>query len=322
MSFLDHLEELRWHVIRSAIGIFVFMIIAFINRDFIFNELILKPKNPDFITNRLFADFSKSIATFFDKARNPVLPINFFDNIWKWIADHVNFTADTLAINNTHLDIVNIEMAGQFISHIKVSLILGLIVSSPYVFWEIWRFIKPALHKKEQKHAKGAVFYTSLLFIIGIIFGYYLITPLSVHFLSSYNVSTEIANTIKLNSYIGTVTSVTFASGIIFELPIAVLFLSKIGLITPQFMRKYRRHAYVLLLIISAIITPPDVFSQILVCLPLIILYEISVFISRYVIKKRKKENESENSDSQNKINKPKIEDVPFERTFIDGGEA
>lgn len=265
MSFMEHLEELRWHIIRAIFGSLIFMVAAFVNREFIFDRVILTPKSPDFPTNQLFLKASH------------------------WLNQFFNINSEAIAINTHQLNIVNIDMAGQFISHIKVSVVAGLIAASPYIFWEIWRFIKPALHKTETKYARGAVFYTSFLFIIGVLFGYYLITPLSIHFLSSYNVSAEIANTIKLNSYIGTVTSVTFASGVIFELPIAVYFLSKVGLLTPQFMRKYRKHAYVFLLILSAIITPPDVFSQILVCIPLIILYEISVFISRFIQLKQQK---------------------------------
>lgn len=296
MSFLGHLEELRWHLIRAVLGAFVFMIIAFLNRNFIFNDVILKPKSPDFITNVYFAKFSD------------------------WLQTLLNINAGALKINTTPLHIVNIEMAGQFVSHIKVSLIAGLIVASPYIFWEIWRFIKPALHKNEARYASGAVIYTSVLFLIGILFGYFLITPLSIHFLSSYNVSQEIANTIKLNSYIATVTSVTFASGIIFELPILVLFLSRIGLITPEFMRKYRKHAYVILLTVSAIITPPDIFSQVLVCIPLVILYEISVFISRSVSRKRKRMLDGNYSNKKEETAKPTIKDeVPFKRTFNDG---
>jgi sec-independent protein translocase protein TatC len=267
MSFMDHLEDLRWHIVRAVGATFIFVILAFVNREFIFDKIILMPKMAEFPTNALFAKIG-----------------NMFNSLF-------NTNTEVLAINTTPLEIVNIDMAGQFLSHIKVSLVAGIILASPYIFWEIWRFVKPALYSNESKHARGAVFYTSALFIIGILFGYYLITPLSIHFLGSYNVSAEIENTIKLNSYIGTVTSVTFASGIIFELPIAVLFLSKTGLLTPQFMRKYRKHAYVLLLILSAIITPPDVFSQILVCVPLIILYEISIFISRSELKKQKREN-------------------------------
>ncbi|MDA3880233.1 MAG: twin-arginine translocase subunit TatC [Prolixibacteraceae bacterium] len=264
LTFIEHLEELRWHIVRAVAGVFIFMLIAFLSRDFIFNEVILKPKSPSFPTNILFA------------------------NISNWVNSIFNTETTALAINSSPLNIVNIDMAGQFLSHIKVSLVAGIIVSSPYIIWEIWRFIKPALKQSELRYARGGVFFTSVLFLAGVLFGYYLIAPLSIHFLSTYNVSQEIENTIKLNSYIGTLTSVTFASGIIFELPVATLFLSRIGLLTPDFMRKYRKHAYVLLLVLSAIITPPDVFSQILVCVPLVVLYEISIFISRYELRRQK----------------------------------
>ena len=266
MSFLDHLEELRWHIIRAALGAFVFMLIAFFNRKFIFNEIILKPKNPDFITNRFFKLGSE------------------------WLSKNFHIDTSAIVINTKPLNIVNIDMAGQFNSHINISIVAGLIIASPYIIWEFWSFVKPALHKNEKKYATGAVFYISLLFILGILFGYYLIAPLSINFLSTYIVSDQVVNTIKLSSYIGTITSVTFASGVVFEFPMIALFLSKIGLLSPGFMRKYRRHAYVLLLLIAGIITPPDVFSQILVCIPLIKLYEISVFISRSVYKKKKKD--------------------------------
>jgi sec-independent protein translocase protein TatC len=265
MTFLDHLEVLRWHIVRSAIAVFLFMIIAFLSRDFIFSEIILKPKNPEFITNRLFLQFSH------------------------WLSINFGISNDSLAINTLPLSIVNIDMAGQFISHIKISIIAGIIIASPYILFELWKFVKPALHEREQRYARGAVFYISILFFAGVLFGYYLIAPLSVHFLGSYFVSSEVTNTIKLSSYISTITSVTFASGVIFELPVIILFLSKAGIVTAAFMRKYRRHSYIVLLILAAIITPPDVFSQLLVCVPLVILYEISVFISRSVEKKKMK---------------------------------
>lgn len=265
MTFLDHLEVLRWHIVRSAIAVFLFMIIAFLSRDFIFTEIILKPKNPEFITNRLFLQFSH------------------------WLSINFGISNDSLAINTLPLSIVNIDMAGQFISHIKISIIAGIIIASPYILFELWKFVKPALHEREQRYARGAVFYISILFFAGVLFGYYLIAPLSVHFLGSYFVSSEVTNTIKLSSYISTITSVTFASGVIFELPVIILFLSKAGIVTAAFMRKYRRHSYIVLLILAAIITPPDVFSQLLVCVPLVILYEISVFISRSVEKKKMK---------------------------------
>lgn len=263
MSFLEHLEELRWHIVRSLLAALVFVVLAFLNRDFIFNTLLLKPKNPEFFTNRMFAKAGE------------------------WLHRVLGFGSESLAINAQPLTLQNIEMAGQFMAHIKVSVVAGLIVASPYILWELWRFVKPALYSEEQKRTRGAVFFTSLLFLLGVLFGYYLIAPLSIHFLSSYNISNEVGNIIKLNSYISTITSVTFATGVIFELPVVIYFLSKAGLIGPIFMRKYRRHAYIVLLLLSAIITPPDVFSQILVCVPLVILYEISVFISRSVERKR-----------------------------------
>jgi sec-independent protein translocase protein TatC len=216
----------------------------------------MHPKMPDFWTNRMFAR----------------------------LADLTG--ADSLHINTGELHLISIAMAGQFMTHIWTSIVAGLIIAAPYVIWEFWRFIKPALHDSERKHSIGAVFYMSFLFICGVLFGYYLIVPLSVHFLGSYSISGEVTNQINVLSYISTVTSITLAAGVIFELPVFVFFLSKIGILTPGIMKKYRRHSYVALLVISAIITPPDVFSQIMVCLPLVLLYEIGIIISRRVNKK------------------------------------
>ena len=181
---------------------------------------------------------------------------------------------------------MNISMSGQFAAHITTSFFAGFIIAFPYVFWEFWCFVRPALHSNEITMARGIVFYSSALFLLGVLFGYYIIAPLSVNFLGSYQVSNTVANQISLNSFISTVTTVSFATGIIFELPILVYFLSKIGLLTPSFMRTYRKHAIVLILILAAIITPPDVTSQILVLLPLIVLYEISISISARVVRK------------------------------------
>ena len=150
----------------------------------------------------------------------------------------------------------------------------------------MWRFIGPALYDKEQQYAKGAVFYISLLFILGVLFAYYVIIPLSVHFLGSYQVSEEVINQINLMSYISLVSAIALAVGLIFELPVLIYFLTKIGLVTPEYLKKYRRHALVILLVLSAIITPPDVFSQILVVLPLMFLYEIGIRLSKRIIRK------------------------------------
>jgi sec-independent protein translocase protein TatC len=260
MSFLEHLEELRWHIIRSALAIVVFAVVAFILKDFIFNTVILNPRTPDFWTNRMFAKLADYIGT------------------------------DALRINQQPLELISIKIAGQFMTHIWVSIIVGFIISSPVVFYEFWRFIKPALYDNEKKYASGAVFFTSVLFMMGILFGYFLIVPLSVHFLGTYNVSGEVTNQINLKSYIGSVTSISLAAGVVFLIPIFSYFLSKVGLITPQFMKTYRKHAYVIMLLLSAIITPPDIFSQIMVCFPLVFLYEIGILISRRVVKKREKE--------------------------------
>jgi sec-independent protein translocase protein TatC len=260
MSFLEHLEELRWHIIRSFSIIIVFAVVAFIMKDFIFDTIIFKPKTPEFWTNRMMAKLGELVGT------------------------------DVLKINQNPLKLIALKMSDQFMLHFMVAIVVGLIVASPFVFFEIWRFIKPALYDKEKKHASGAVFYTSVLFLLGILFGYFLIVPLSIDFLTTYSVSAEVENQINMRSYISTVTSITFASGIIFLLPIFSYFLSKVGILTPQFMRTYRKHSYVVMLLLSAIITPPDVFSQIMVAIPLVFLYEISIFISRSVVKKREKE--------------------------------
>lgn len=257
MSFLEHLEELRWHLIRATLAVFALAIVAFVYHNFIFDNIILAPKDPGFFTNRMLCR----------------------------LGDLVNIAK--LCINSKPLEIININMAGQFTTHIVVSLLAGLIVAFPYVFWEFWRFMRPALYDKERKYARGAVLYSSLLFLLGILFGYYIIAPLSVNFLGSYSVSEEVINRINLRSYISTVTTVTLAGGLTFELPVVVYFLTKVGLITPDFLRRYRKHAVVIILILAAIITPPDVFSQVLVFIPLIILYEVSIWISARIKKKQ-----------------------------------
>ena len=255
-TFLDHLEILRWHLIRSFLAIIVFSIIAFIFRNIVFDEIILAPRTVEFWTNRQLC----------------------------LLAEFLN--VPSLCINQIQFQIINISMAGQFSTHIMVSFVAGLIVSFPYIFWEFWRFVKPALYEKEQKHSRGAIFFTSLLFMLGVAFGYFVIVPLSVHFLGSYNVSDQVNNQINLGSYISTVTSVVLACGVIFELPVLIFFLAKAGLVSSAFLKKYRRHSIIIILTLAAIITPPDIFSQILVCLPLIFLYEIGVIITKRIEKK------------------------------------
>ena len=260
MSFLDHLEIFRWHLIRSAIAVLFFAIIAFIFKDIVFDVILLGPKDPNFPTYKALCAISQYLGL-----------------------------EDALCLKESPFTLMNITMSGQFSTHVTTSIFAGFIVAFPYVFWEFWRFIRPALHVNESTMARGIVFFSSVLFLLGVLFGYYVIAPLSVNFLGSYQVSSTVANQITLSSFISTVTTVSFANGIIFELPILVYFLTKIGLLTPEFMRVYRKHAIVVILILAAIITPPDVTSQILVSLPLIVLYEISIKISARVIKNQKK---------------------------------
>ncbi len=279
MSFLEHLEELRWHIIRSIIAIMVFMIAAFILKNVIFDFIILAPKNPDFITNRLLCQLGHA---------------NIFGH---------QLSIEALCINKNPVNLINIKMAGQITTHIVVALVAGLVMAFPVIIYEFWRFFKPALHSNEAKHARGAVLASSFLFFTGVLFGYFLLAPLSIHFVTSYEISADVVNQINIRSYIGTITSICLATGLIFELPIIAFFLTKIGVITPTFMRKYRKHAIVVIVIVAAIITPPDVFSQILVSIPLLILYEVSIGISGRVMKRKEKEHDSfmndENSEKE-----------------------
>jgi sec-independent protein translocase protein TatC len=259
MSFLEHLEELRWHIIRSILAIVIFMIVAFIFKDIVFGTIIMGPRKPDFITARLLCQLGEYLTTLLNK------------NI-------------SLCINQGEFQLINIKMSGQLTVHITSALVSGVILAVPVILWEFWRFFKPALKDNEAKYATGAVTVSSLLFFTGVCFGYFLLAPLSIHFLSNYEIDPTVANQINVRSYIGTLTSICLATGLVFELPIVAFFLTKIGVITPEFMKKYRKHSIVVIFIMSAIITPPDVFSQTLVALPLLILYEISIVISPAIL--------------------------------------
>jgi len=262
MSFLEHLEELRWHIIRSVVVIMVLMIVAFVFKNIIFDRIILAPKEPGFFTNRLLCQLGQLV--------------------------HI----DALCINTEPVNLISIKMAGQITTHITVALVAGPILAFPYFLLEFLQFFKPALHPNERKNARGGVFAASLLFFTGVLFGYYALAPLSIHFLTTYQVSPDVVNQINIRSFIGTLTSICLATGLIFELPILVFFLTRVGIITPQFMMKYRRHSIVVIVILAAIITPPDVFSQMLVCIPLLGLYEVGILISKRVMKKKAKEHE------------------------------
>ncbi|MBK6640960.1 MAG: twin-arginine translocase subunit TatC [Bacteroidetes bacterium] len=264
MHFLDHLEALRWHLVRAAIAIVVFALVAFLNTEILFDQIILGAKSPDFLTYRVLCQLSD------------------------------RFNVD-MCIREVPFILINIDISGQFTTHIYTSFIAGFILGFPYLIWELWRFIKPALSKKELNYSRGIVFFSSLLFLSGVLFGYYIISPLSINFLGSYQISSMVANQITLSSFISTVTMLTLSSGVVFELPVVIYFLSKIGIVTPSFLRTYRRHAMVIILIIAALITPsPDISSQILVAIPLFILYEIGIGVSAMVLRNKEKEAKSQ----------------------------
>lgn len=258
MSFLQHLEELRWHLVRSSAAVLFFGVIVFLNRQFIFDDVILAPRNPEFITNRFFG----------------------------WLAVQLN--SPDIAINTKPFQLINIDLSGQFSIHLNLAIVGGIIISIPYILWEFWQFVRPALYENERKHVTSAVFYSTFLFLLGVSFGYYLIVPLTTHFFGSYQVSAEVLNQINLTSYISSVTTIVLGSAIVFELPIVMFFLAKVGLAGTSFFRTYRKHAFIVLLSLAAIITPPDAFSMLLVTGPLALLYELGILMARMVEKRHK----------------------------------
>ncbi|HMQ74564.1 MAG TPA: twin-arginine translocase subunit TatC [Flavobacteriales bacterium] len=254
MTFLEHLEELRWTLMRSAAVILAAMLVAFFWKELVFDTIILAPRDPGFITYRALCALSQRLGL-----------------------------GESLCIRDLGFELQNISMSGQFLTHLKVSFVAGLVAASPYVLWEVWRFIAPGLNDRERRAARTAMVFAGLLFLLGVVFGYYVIAPMSIQFLGSYKVSEAVRNTIALDSFIGTMTSVPLWTGVMFQLPLAVLVLARLGLMSASIMRTYRRHAFVGILVVAAVITPPDVTSQALVSLPLLLLYEVSILLAARV---------------------------------------
>lgn len=262
MPFLEHLEVLRWHIVRSVIVILVFFLIALFAKHWIFDVFIFGPTHDDFITYRLMCQFSE------------------------WLG-----MEDLLCLKGVKINFINTELAGQFMMHIKISFLTGFICGFPFIIYELWKFIKPALYQKETNYTKGIVFFTSVLFLIGVAFGYFVLIPFSVNFFATYSISDSVQNLFTVTNYISFITIFMLSCGLMFELPMIVYFLSKVGLLTPSFMRNYRRHAVVILMIVAAVITPTaDVGTMLLVFVPLYFLYEISIFISAGVERNSEKE--------------------------------
>ncbi|MBI3509268.1 MAG: twin-arginine translocase subunit TatC [Bacteroidetes bacterium] len=259
MSFLGHLNALRWHLVRSAAVIVVLAGVAFCFPEILFGKIILGPKDPNFFTYTFLCDLSH-----------------------KW------GMGESLCFKDFNFKFQNIEVTGQFTLAMWGSFVAGLVVGFPYLLWELWRFIKPALKQKEVKAAKGFIVYASALFLTGILFGYYIVTPMAIYFLGNYQVDPSIKNNFTIDSYISVVTTLVLLMGLVFELPIIIYFLAKLGIITAAFMRKYRKHALIVILIVAAVITPTtDIFTQMLVAVPLYMLFEVSIFVAKRVEKKR-----------------------------------
>jgi sec-independent protein translocase protein TatC len=252
MPFLNHLEELRWRLVRAAVAILIVGTVIWFYQETIINVVFLSMAKKEFITFRIMCQFFGVCIT--------EIPIKF----------------------------QSMTVSGQFSYALMMSFLGGIVVTFPYLFYQIWAFVKPGLKFKEKNLARGIVFYISLLFFLGILFGYYIVAPLSIQFFGSYQMSSKIENIFTVNSYMSTILSTVFYCGLFFLLPVVTYLLTKIGLFDSAFLKKYRKHAIVIILILAAIITPPDVISQIIVSIPILILYEIGIVVSKRVEKQKK----------------------------------
>lgn len=257
MSFIDHLEALRWHIVRSLIAVIAAAVIIFVNIDWIFDYVILGPLNQHFITYTSLCNFSH------------------------WLG-----IGDALCMPPVQVKMQAIAFSTQFMSSITIAFIGGFIFAFPYIFWEFWRFVKPALTASELRSTRGAIAFVSFFFFTGAAFGYFLLAPFTFSFLSNYQLGTQhmIETIPTLADYIENLVNITVGTAIAFQLPVVAYVLTRIGLITPRFLKTYRKYAIVAILVVAAIITPsPDWMSQLLVCIPLLLLYELSIVISKRV---------------------------------------
>ena len=261
MSFLDHLEELRWHVVKSVIALFTCTIVAFIYIKWIFENIVFAPARIDFPTFKYMCQFGKLVGA-----------------------------EESLCAQPFTFIVQSRQMTGQFMMSITASLVVGLVVAFPYIFWQIWSFIKPGLKLNEKSNSRGAVAAVTFLFLLGVSFGYYILSPMTIWFLSTYSISDMIKNEFDITSYVSTIVGMVIGSGLLFQFPVVVYFMTKVGMLTPQFMRKFRKHAIVVILVLGAVVTPsPDPFSMMLIATPLYLLFEISILISAVVVRKQQK---------------------------------
>ncbi len=263
MSFVDHLEELRWHLVRAVLAWLVAAIAIFVKIDWVFDNVIYAPARSNFVTYGALCRLG-----------------------------HFLHLGDSLCMPPVNIPLQGNTVSGPFMSALSISMIGGIIVAFPYLFWELWRFIKPALSPQEIKYSRGSIFWVSLCFFTGGLFGYYLLAPFTFNFLANFKLGTTTAYNYlpTLDDYIDSINNIILGCGIAFELPILAFVLAKIGLINAKYLQNYRKYAFVIILIVAAVITPsPDWTSQALVSVPLLILYELSVVIVKNVDKKRAK---------------------------------
>jgi sec-independent protein translocase protein TatC len=265
MSFIDHLEELRKHLFRSSIAVVVGMVIAGIYNKFIIDKIVLGPIHEDFVTFRKICEWGKRIGL-----------------------------GDKMCVAKIGVTMQNVDTTGQVSLFFTSLFVSGFIIAFPFVFNEFWKFVKPALTKNELRKTRGVIFWVSFLFFTGILFGYFFLMPFSMNFLATFSMSESIQNIWTIKSYINTMMPLVLGSGLAFQLPLVIYFLAKIGIVTGKFLSKNRRYALVAILIVAAIITPPDVISQVVVTLPLWLLYEISIVLAARVEKQKAKEEAAE----------------------------
>ena len=261
MSFVEHLDELRNHLIRAIIAIVVGMIIAGIYNDFIIDKIVLGPVHEDFISFRKICEWGKQLGF-----------------------------GDKMCIGNISINMQNTATTGQVSLFFTVLFIGGFIIAFPYIFWEFWRFVRPALTKKELSRTRGVIFWVSFLFFLGILFGYFFLVPFSMNFLATFSLSPTIQNIWTIKSYINTIMPLVLGTGLAFQMPLVLYFLAKVGIVGSRFLKKNRKYAIVIILVIAAIITPPDVISQVVVTIPLLALYEVGILLTRKVEKQKIKE--------------------------------
>jgi len=266
MTFLDHLEELRWHIIRALLAVVILTVVSFFYVHWIFDNIIFAPAQLDFPTFRYMCQLGN------------------------WLG-----APESLCVTELPFKVQSRNMTGQFMMSLTASFVIGLVISFPYVVWELWSFVRPGLETKERKFSKGAVTAISFLFLLGVFFGYYFLSPMTIWFLATYSISPVIVNEFDITSYVSTITSLVLGCGLLFQFPVVIYFLTKIGLVTPQLMRHYRKHSVVGILVLGAVITPSaDPFTLTLISLPLYLLFEISIFTSARVLKRKQKEEEAE----------------------------